>query len=82
MVRGEKATENSQSFNLNVFLSLGKNNNKHKCSSLSSEEEAGGRGEEQEEEKLLTVNISDLRGPDSRRWEAPLEVTLWMPDSK
>lgn len=77
-VRGEKATENSQSFNLNVFLSFSlgkKHNNKHKCSSLSSEEEAGGRGEEQEEEKLLTVNISDLRGR-LKEMEAPLKARL------
>ena len=76
-VRGEKATENSQSFNLNVFLSfpLGEKKNKHKCSSLSSEEEAGGRGVEQEEEKLLTVNISDLRGRLKEK-EAPLKSHL------
>lgn len=58
-----------------LFLWEKKNNNKHKCSSLSSEEEAGGRGEEQEEEKLLTVNISDLRGR-LKEMEAPLKSHL------
>lgn len=87
--RQQKTPRVLTSMSFSLFLWKNNNNNKHKCSSLSSEEEAGGRGVEQEEEKLLTVNISDLRGrlkekegPLKSHLDARLPVqrrALWLP---